>query len=198
MITLYELMPSGHCHKVRMMLSFLGLEYESYVVKASEKEHKQPPFLGMNPFGQVPVLVDGDACIRDSQAILVYLARQYGDDKWLPQDARGLAAVTPWLFTAANEIARGPGTARLRLKFDAQVDYENALKVSDEIIAIMESHLKQNEWLALSRPTVADVACYPYLALAKEGGIDLQNHPGIQAWFARIRALPGYVGMEGM
>lgn len=191
-------MPSGHCHKVRMMLSLLGLEYQSYVINSSGKEHKQEPFLRLNPFGQVPVLVDDEISLRDSQAILVYLARKYGGDKWLPLDPVGLAEVTAWLFTSANEITRGPNTTRLRLKFNAPVDYEAAMKVSEDVIALMENHLKHNEWLAMGRPTIADIACYPYLALAKEGEIDLAKYGAIQAWFKRIRALPGYVGMEGM
>ncbi len=61
----------------------------------------------MNPFGRVPVLKDGDTIIRDSQAILVYLARQYGDERWLPPDAAALAQVTAWLFTAANDSLSG-------------------------------------------------------------------------------------------
>jgi hypothetical protein len=44
----------------------------------------------------------------------------------------------------------------------------------------------------------ADVAVYPYIALAPEGGVDLGRYPAVIGWLARIQALPGYVGMPGM
>jgi glutathione S-transferase len=62
----------------------------------------------------------------------------------------------------------------------------------------MESHLKKNQWLALGRPTIADIACMPYVALANEGGLSLAPYPGICAWIDRIKALPGFVSMPGV
>lgn len=51
----------------------------------------------------------------------------------------------------------------------------------------------------LSRmPSIADVALYPYLALAPEGGLALDHYPALNAWIARIRALPGYIPMPGL
>jgi glutathione S-transferase len=198
MIELYEFALSGNCHKVRLMLSLLGLEYRSILVRGAEREHKQEAFLTMNPFGQVPVLVDAGLAVRDSQAILVYLARKYGGPAWWPEEAGELAAVAPWLFTAANEIARGPNAARLHRKFGAPLDYDAALAVAAEVMGIVETHLRDRAWLALDRPTVADIACYPYLALAWEGGIELVQYPAMQNWFARLRNLPGYVAMPGV
>lgn len=198
MIELYDFTLSGNCYKIRLMLSLLGLEYRAVPVNLFEREHKQDAFLRLNPFGQVPVLADDGLVVRDSQAILVYLARQYGGTQWLPEDATGLAEVMPWLFTAANEIARGPAAARLHRKFGRELDYDNALTISAEIMGILEERLQHRTWLALDRPTIADVACFPYLALAHEGGIDTADYPALQAWFERIRALPGYVGMPGL
>lgn len=79
MITLYEFALSGNCHKIRLMLSLLGLDYQSMAVNSSKQQQKSADFLAMNPFGQVPVLTDEDVIVRDSQAILVYLAKKYGD-----------------------------------------------------------------------------------------------------------------------
>ncbi len=47
--------------------------------------------LQLNPLGQVPVLTDGDTVVRDSQAILVYLARRYGGEEWLPLEAEAMS-----------------------------------------------------------------------------------------------------------
>ena len=49
-----------------------------------------------------------------------------------------------------------------------------------------------------ARYRIADIACYPYVALAPEGGIELAPYPAVSAWLKRIRALPGHVGMPGI
>ena len=106
------------------MLSLLGLEYTSILVDGSQKQQKSADFLAINPFGQVPVLSDDGVVFRDSQAILVYLARRYGNSHWLPDEAVALAEVTAWLSTAANEVALGPNRLRLHHKFgrDTNID----------------------------------------------------------------------------
>jgi glutathione S-transferase len=108
MITLYEFALSGNCHKIRLMLSLHGLDYRSVLINGSEQQQKSVDYLAMNPFSQVPVLADDEVVVRDSQAILVYLAKKYGKGQWLPNDAAALADVVAWLSTAANEVALGP------------------------------------------------------------------------------------------
>src|SRR5689334_20689903 len=112
MIELYDFELSGNCYKVRLLLSLLEMDYKSYLLNLSAREHKSPEFLTINPFGQVPALKDGEIIIRDSQAILVYLARAYGSDVWFPADAKKSAEITEWLSTAANEVSRGPAALR--------------------------------------------------------------------------------------
>lgn len=198
MIKLFEVPPSGNCHKVRLMLSLLGQPYDSVPVDMPTGAHKSETFLAKNPFGQVPVLEDGDTVLRDSQAILVYLARRYGNNHWLPQDPVALAQVIAWLSTAANEITRGTNAIRLHFKFGAQCDMDTAIWISNKVLGILETHLCLHDWLVLDCPTIADVAVYPYVALAPEAHIDLGPYLAIRAWFKRIQALPGYVSMPGM
>ena len=101
----YEHPESGNSHKVRLLLSFLGLEYES--VDLMTDEQHQAPFLAVNPRGEVPVLVDDDVTLRDSMAILVYLATRYDERRqWLPKDSAGTASVMEWLAFAASWIQR--------------------------------------------------------------------------------------------
>jgi glutathione S-transferase len=73
---LYDLELSGNCYKVRLFLSLIGRSYDLVPVDFLAGTHKKPPLSDMNPFGEIPVLVDGDLTLRDSQAILVYLARK--------------------------------------------------------------------------------------------------------------------------
>jgi len=62
----------------------------------------------------------------------------------------------------------------------------------------MVGHLSDRLWLELDRPTIADIAVFPFVALAGDGGIDLAPYPHVRAWIARIQALPGYVPMKGL
>lgn len=194
---LYDLEPSGNCYKVRLFAALAQIDLEIVPVDFLAGEHKRPPLLTLNPWGELPILVDGDLVLRDSQAILVYLARNYGGAAWWPEEAAGQGLVAQWLSTAANEVQNGPCAARLVDKFGYPIDKPDALKRAERILGLLEQHLRSNDWLALSRPTIADCAVYPYVALAGEGGIDLAPYPAILAWIDRIEALPGYVSISG-
>ena len=173
MITLYEFALSGNCHKIRLMLSLLGLDYQSVAVNGNEQQQKSAEFLAINPFGQVPVLTDDDVVIRDSQAILVYLAKKYGNGQWLPNDAAALADVVAWLSTAANEVALGPNRLRLHHKFGRDINIEESRQISIKLLDVLQVRLNLHPWLATDQITIADIAVYPYIALAPEGKIEL-------------------------
>ncbi len=104
---------SGHCHRVELFLSLLGVSVEFVEVDMRGGAHRRPEFLALNPFGQVPVIEDGECVLFDSNAILVYLAKRYGDPSWLPDDPQGAAAVQRWLALAAGPSAYGAAAARL-------------------------------------------------------------------------------------
>ena len=151
----------------------------------------------MNPFGQVPLLVDGDIQLADSQAILVYLARQYGGDQWLPLEALPLARVVLWLSTAAGEVRQGPEQARLYHLFGAgtKINIERATQKAELILTQLDQHLSNHDWLELGRSTIADVSVFPYVSLAEDGKISLDTYPHVLEWIDRVKHLPGYVPM---
>ncbi len=195
MIRLYDFELSGNAHKVRNLLSLLGVAHEIVPVALSEGEHKSPSFLARNPFGQVPVLVDGDTVVRDSSAILVYLGRKFGTGEWLPVDAVGEARVQEWLATASTSVADGPAFARLIELFGAAGDLEAARQRAHAVLAIFEAHLDHNPFLAANRPTIADIANHSYIALAPDGGVELDAYPNVRAWLERLQKLPGFVSV---
>lgn len=199
MIQLYGHDLSGNSYKVKLMLSLLGLEFAWIRVDLMQGAHKQPDFLALNPFGQVPVLVDGDVVLADAQAILVYLARHYGGEQWLPLEPLPLAQVVRWLSTTAGEIRQGPEAARLYHLFKATtINLDRALQKADFILTQLEQHLGDRDWLELGHPTIADVAVFPYVALARDGQIDLDRYPHVLTWIDRVKQLPGFVGMAGI
>ena len=195
---LYDLTLSGNCYKVRLFAALAGIPLEIVAVDFLAGEHKRAPLIELNPWGELPVLVDGEVVLRDSQAILVYLARRYAGDTWLPAEPAAMAAVVQWLSTAANEVQNGPCAARLVDKFGYALDKADTLRRAARILPLIDARLADHDWLALDRPTVADCAVFPYVALAPEGGVALDDFPHIRAWIARVRALPGFVPMPGL
>jgi glutathione S-transferase len=195
---LYDLELSGNCYKVRLFAALARIPIDIVPVDFLGGAHKRPPLLDMNPWGEIPILEDGERVLRDSQAILVYLAAKYTDESWMPRDAAGLGEVMQWLSTAANEVQNGPGAARLVDKFGYALDKAVAVKKAERILALVEAHLARHRWLALERPTIADCAVMPYVALAPEGGISLQPYPQVRQWIGRIQELPGYIPMPGI
>jgi glutathione S-transferase len=196
MMKLYDFELSGNCHKVRLMLSLLGLEYETIPVALLEGKQRSPEFLKLNPFAQVPVLVDGDVVIRDSQAILVYLARKHGNEDWLPTEAEAMAKVVQWLCFATNNIQSSLAAARIYFLFKGTADIELVQAKSRQTLKTLDEYLQNRNWLEGDRPTIADIACFPYIELAPDGKIELEPYPSVIAWLDRVKKLPGYVGIS--
>jgi glutathione S-transferase len=194
MIKLYDFPLSGHAHRVRLMLSLLQLDYETIHVDLAKGEQKSADFRSLNPFGVVPVLVDGDVVLRESTAILVYLARAYGP-QWYPIEPAAQAEVQAWLATATRDIPAGSGAARLVTVFNADLDHPALIEKSHALLELIDSHLAKRRWLALDRPTIADVAAYSYIAHAPEGHVSLEAYGNVRRWLAAVEALPGFVGM---
>ncbi|MCU1721773.1 glutathione S-transferase family protein [Pseudomonas sp. 5P_5.1_Bac1] len=184
---------SGHAHRAVLFASLLGVPHELIEVDLAAAAHKSPAFLALNPFGQIPVLEDGEIVIADSNAILVYLAKKAGRTDWLPEDALGAARVQRWLSVAAGELAYGACAARLITVFNASFDADEVIARAHVLLGRLEQHLADREWLAAAHPTIADVAIYSYVARAPEGNVDLSGYPAVNAFLRRVEALPGFV-----
>lgn len=196
-VRLYHHALSGHCHRVELLLSLLGVPYELTEVDIAKGAHKAPEFLERNPFGQIPVLEDGDLVLADSNAILVYLALTYDPSRrWYPADPKAAAAIQQWLSVAAGQLASGPATARLVAVFKLPLDHERAKAIAGQLFAVLEAHLASKSFLVGAEATIADIALYAYTARAPEGGVSLMPYPNVLAWLSRIEALPGFVPMK--
>lgn len=160
-------------------------------------QHKTAEYLAKNPFGQVPVLEDGDLVLADSNAILVYLAKRYDPSRrWLPEDPVDAARVQGWLSIAAGPLAAGPAAARRAIVFGAKLDIAQARTAADKLFRILDEHLASREFFVSPSPTIADVALYSYTAHAPEGGVSLDPYPHVRTWLARVEGLPGFVPMR--
>lgn len=188
---------SGNSHRVKAFLSILGVDYEDVVVDLKGGAHKASDFLALNPPGQVPVLEDGDLVLRDSTAILVYLARKFDQSNtWLPADPIGQAQVQQWLSAPVNDVQNGPFVLRAIKLFGMPADHDAAKAKTENLFGnLFEPHLTNRSWLTGDAPTLADVACYSYIARVTEGDFSLEPYPAIRAWLERVENIEGFAPM---
>jgi glutathione S-transferase len=180
------------------LLSLLKMHYEKVVIDSKNREHKQPAFLRLNPRGEVPVLEDDGTVLWDSAACLVYIARKHGGERWLPTPPAQMAQVMQWVALAGNEIQFGLQYARRGVLQDRWTagTLEQGQAMARVALDALETRLKDNDWLALNWPTIADVACFPYVETAPESKVPLEPYPAVRAWLDRCRALPGWATRE--
>lgn len=221
-MNLYDRQRSGNCYRVRLMLAFLGIAYKRIPINtaggasifhgpadlglpdhpdqrpidgsAGSASNRSEWFLEMNPRGQVPVLEDDSQVIWDSTAIVVYLARKFGGDSWLPADPLGEARVMQWLVLSQNELLYGLARCRGIIEVGRPGNLAECQALGRVGLGVMEHQLRRRDWLALDRRTIADVACFTYVALAPQLGVPLDNDfPAVQRWVERMRGLPMFV-----
>lgn len=191
---LYAAEPSGNSYKVKILLSLFKVSHETVLLDFSKKEHKQAPFLKLNPRGEVPVIEDDGRVIWDSAACLVYIARKYGGEQWFPREPAAMAEVMQWLALAATEIQVGLQYTRRGLRMGRWTagTLEQGQAIGRVALAALENRVQDHEWLALDHPTIAEPACFPYVETASEAQLPLDDYPGVAAWIARCKALPGW------
>ena len=193
-ITLYGTELSGHAHRVVLLLRMLGLPYR--FVAAPVEVRRSEDFLKLNPLGQIPVLQDGSLTLADSNAIMVYLVKRYEPGSaWLPEEPVAASQVQRWLSIAAGEVMYGTAISRGIAQWNAPWDRKIAERISERLLRFMDGHLAGRTYLAAGHPTIADLACYSYVAHAPEGGISLDPYPAVRAWLRRIEGLPHFVPM---
>lgn len=200
MLKLFDREASGNCYKVRLLLSFLGVPYERIPVAMKDgKNVIDSSYLQLNPRGQIPTLQDGDVTLWGSTAILCYIASRYDkSERWLPRDPRQFDQTMQWLELAQNEILTGLARARAFVRFGLAGDLPAVQQLAMRALQALESRLGHEPWLVGGGPTIADIACFPYVALASEGNVDASPYAGVQRWIARFKSLERFVGMPGL
>ncbi|MEM9200628.1 MAG: glutathione S-transferase family protein [Actinomycetota bacterium] len=206
MITLHEFVLSANCYKVRLLLAQLGVPFESVDVDFHPgREHKSAAFRELNPMGHIPVLVDDGLVLRDAHAILIYLARRYDEQgTWYPvDDARRLGETAQWM-AFAEATASTLSAARLVINLGYDLDLDAARAGGHEVLRVLDEHLWFQEradraWLVHGPdPTLGDLAVFPDVVLAEEGGVDLLSYPAVRRWLDRVKQWPGFVVMPGV
>ena len=198
MIRLHDFELSGSCYKVRLLLNILKVSCERIPVDFIRKEHKTEQFLKLNPLGEIPVMEDGEVRLRDAQAILVYIARTYDrSNTWFPDAPDSMGKIMQWLSFGGNELMAATGARLVRiLNYPLDLPALQARAIGS--FRVLDAHLSDREFLELGHPTIGDIACFPDVAMAGEGGIDLKPYPYILRWIDRIKQIPGFIPMPGI
>jgi len=186
---------SGHAHRVVLFAALAGIPYEIVFVDLLAGEQKQVPFLKLNPYGEVPVIEDGETVISDSNAILIYLARKYAPS-FLPSDPVKEAETQKFLTLATSELVYGPAHARACHVFKRETNLEQAHFIAANLFTKLERHLEYNEFLVGGAISIADVSMYTYTAHAPEGKISLEPYPNICRFLKSIEAQQGFLAMK--
>ena len=198
-LILHEYSASGNCWKIRQTAALAGRAIERREDEIMQGETRTPEFLAtVNANGRIPVLQIGDRFLPESNAACVYLAE---GTPLIPADAFDRADMLRWMFW--EQYNHEPNVATLRfwtgwVGLDklmpvqaAQLDAKRA--AGDAALRLMDEHLAARDWLVGEGVTLADIVLYPYTAKAAEGGFDLSRYPAVQAWLARLEAVPGFV-----
>jgi glutathione S-transferase len=198
-VLLYDNPVSGNCHKVRLILGLRGIEYERRQMSVVDYSERIEVLGGLSPTLNLPtvVLEDGRP-LAESNAILWYFAE---GTEYLPDDGYERAQVLQWMFF--EQYKHEPGIAVPRfwdaiatddLPRPADLDLRRAS--GREALKVMERHLREREYFAGGRFTIADITLYAYTHVAHEAGFDLELLPAVRAWLERVETQPGVVPME--
>ncbi|MEO5615927.1 MAG: glutathione S-transferase family protein [Cypionkella sp.] len=200
---LYDYVLSASCYKVRLMAALMGVKLDLKAVDFHPgREHRSAAFRALNPAGTLPVLVDGDLVLTESTATLVYLAQVSKADAWLGAGPAQAAQVQQWLAFSAR-LGASLGMARLHDMLLYPGDIDAFRHAGVECLRELEAHLTEARFagrifLVGDTATIADIACFPNVALAPDGGVTLDDYPSIRLWSRAIRALPGFIEMPGI
>lgn len=191
--TLHGIFLSGPTYKLALMLSLCGQDFAYRHVDIRAGGHKNPDFLALNRYGQVPVLEHGRDKLVQSGAALQYLAETLGSFEGSDEEIRQKAR--EWLFWDADKLSPGIYRSRLILKglFQAEPAVAAHYRVmGEQALAQLAESLASHEFVAGDEPTIADIACWGVIAFAGEAGFDLSGYGPILAWAERMAALPGF------
>ncbi|WP_022705709.1 glutathione S-transferase family protein [Paracoccus zeaxanthinifaciens] len=198
---LYSMPSSGNSYKVRLLLALTGRACEIVDVEDASEALIAAKTAGALPFGKAPVLhLDDGRVLPESNAILCWLGE---NTAFWPADPFDRATMMSWMFWEQNQhegviAVRGalnfyPSRASLA----TPERMEDLLIRGHALLSVMERRLQDADWLAGDAATLADISLYAYTHTAgSRGGFEMDRFAAVNAWLARIAALPGYVGLD--
>jgi len=188
--TLYLTQGSGNSFKPALVANHLGIKCNTKYVDVLAGETRKPEFTVINPQGVVPFLTLSDGTgIGESNALAWYLAE---GSRLLPDTALERAQTIRWMNfeQTALEANISPVRFYTTIAPDLGKQYQDMFPVWRErgyaALDVLESHLKENDFITNYGYSVADIAVFGYTHLAGEGGFDLAEYPAVSKWIGRV------------
>jgi glutathione S-transferase len=200
MLTLYghQNRTASNTLKIRIALAEAGADYRYVGVDLAKGEQKTPEFLAINPHGKVPVLVDDDFALPESDAILWYVGEKFPAAKLLPGDARGRARVVQWCDFASTAVYVASYDIHLHTSWGDPANHspwvaERGKAALARALAVLDKRLAGREFVAVDVFSIADIAigCIVNM-LRTRTQVDLSAYPNVTAHFARVSARPAW------
>ena len=194
-LTLHCFGESGNAWKCALALEMAGMEWTPRRVDFFEGETRTPDYRAINPMGEVPALETPDGTLSQSGVILDWIAER--SERLAPKDADERRAILRWVLFDNHKVSGIAGPLRFNTNFlpeakrSADVNAFLAMRLTSAL-KVMEAHLASNDWLALGRPTAADLSCAGYLYYPEPYGFARADFPAIDAWMDRLAAEPGF------
>ncbi len=195
----YWTTPNGH--KISLFLEEAGLRYDVHPINISQGEQFQPLFLKIAPNNRIPAIVDHEPAdggeplsLFESGAILLYLAEKTG--KFLPKDLRGRQVALQWLFWQMGGLGPMAGQNHHFSQFAPEKIPYAIKRYIDEtarLYGVLDKQLANNEFVAGSEYSIADMAIYPWIVSHKWQSQNLEDFPNVQRWFNHIKDRPATV-----
>lgn len=188
--------------KVALFLEEAELEYTPIPVDTRKGEQFAPDYLALNPNAKVPTIVDGDAVIFDSNAILLYLAEK--TQRFLPEpmDQATRGQMLSWLMFVASGIGPYSGQA-VHFRHFAPEPKEYALNRYDfeaeRHWKILDDRLSQQLYMLGSNYTLVDIAVWGWvrmLPLVMGGEQAWEKFPNLKRLLDEINARPAAARVE--
>ena len=202
-LVLHEYPASGNCYKIRLVAAHLSLPLTRKSYDIMKGETRTPEFLArVNANGRIPVLQIGDKFLPESSAACWYLAQ---GSPLVPGERFAQSDVLRWMFYEQYNHEPNVATLRFWLRFVGQANLSEAQAAQlpakraagEAALQLMDEHLARRDWFVGAGVTLADIALFAYTHVCEQGGFALNDYPAVAAWIDRMRALPGFVAMEG-
>jgi len=189
--SLYCFAQSGNAYKPALMLEFAGADWAPRFVDFFGGETRTPAYRALNVMGEVPLLEHHGVRLAQSGVILDYLAETLG--MFGAADAAERWEIMRWLLWDNHKLTSYTATYRFMRNFVKDPD-PGALaefrKRAQAAWGVLDAHLDRHAYAVAERPTIADFSLCGYLFWPDEIGVDWDDYPAIDAWLARLKALP--------
>ena len=178
---------------VMVTLETLGIEYELVEVGTRSEASESAEYRSLNPTGKVPTLQDGDFVLFETQAILYYLVRKYGEGRLWADTPEGEADILRWSLFISNQMETPALAMLLQLKFsggnpDQQV-MDASVQTLQQFMPALEAQLEGKTYL-MGEKTIADIHGAMVLSWPKLAGFDYSAYPNVSNWIRSILSSP--------